>query len=664
VSNNTCTVAVPSCNYIKVYMKSLSGTLRIGTNATVTLSASSFYASTLSKGTQSLVFRPSANDGKSMKVVHGALGNTSVVRTLTYAEKYVECSFYDDGTTSTLYTISLLFGSASVGVLNVFSTTHYTVAGTESTVDRSVGWHRVRVTKSAVGGFVDISIDGTAVGTVWGHCVIPEFQCVAPAPGYNYYFDRLVLDGVLVDGMASVASWSATNGATVSSSSTTYDTTPNPIAIDYIEYSTTSSSSGVGSVNASSTNYSFEFAHDKLFIGTDRDQLRTYSKTTNTLAAVTNALEAGFQCLNQTRLFYAGVHDNRTFVEFSAPLSATSFDVSLDANTIRLAASGSSGDCTGLVSYLDSVYYFSYSSVYRINTGTNVASSFRSEVVSAAHGCIAPKSLAVGDSGIVFLAADGVRGYGALQSVFANDGSGLSMLSGNISGLNKTRSQEFAVLCASNTWLTAHPEAPSINGYSDAQRMAAIGAVYDNRYFLFISKDVYVFDLRRKSINNQPVCTRYKYAGLDSSVYVTSACVTRGDEYGLFVGTNNGRIYQLDTGDTDSGSDIVWHYTTTPLRYGGHYTVKHNKRMYLNAGIRPLDDTSQTQQTTLTLETDDVHTSPQTIGITMTTDADPLRIPISSRGHYLKLKLSGSITGDPIDISAMTILYNARPEVR
>jgi hypothetical protein len=291
-----------------------------------------------------------------------------------------------------------------------------------------------------------------------------------------------------------------------------------------------------------------------------------------------------------------------------------------------LTGQDSAGACTGLAVWNDTVFQFFESAIYVLSTD-GVPANWSAKALSTAHGCIAPRSIAVAPSGVIFLAADGVRSYGSMSMVYSDDESNVRILSDNIK--------------------------PTLMAYTDSEKKAAVGVYYKGRYWLSIANDVYVCDLEKRTSNKQPPWT--KYAGLDVNSFFT----TRGDEYGLYAGSKtSGTIYQLDVGGTDNGAPIPLRYVTPPLTGDGYRTDKHFRHMFVSA------EAPTAQDVTVTLLTDDIPSPPQVVSFDANTDTRPVRIPVPSRGRFAQVVIESSGLEQPITVSEISVVYNPSPKTR
>jgi hypothetical protein len=158
-----------------------------------------------------------------------------------------------------------------------------------------------------------------------------------------------------------------------------------------------------------------------------------------------------------------------------------------------------------------------------------------------------------------------------------------------------------------------------------------------------------VADLNKKTDNAQPVWTFHQYPFI-----ATCAFSTRGDEYGLYVGTDDGSIYKMDTGWSDDGASVDWEYQTPYMAIGGFSALKYFRTLHVGAAvIAPFDPLSDriTDRSHYVRDFDvetrtDEPSSPfnQHIAVsaTLSSDTRPLRIPISSTGRALKLVFKGT----------------------
>lgn len=401
----------------------------------------------------------------------------------------------------------------------------------------------------------------------------------------------------------------------------------NEIAIDYFDYSAgTVYTKQLTTLTATTNQYGFATLKNAAYFSSAYDQLAKFTATGVTAITATNTPSVAFLVEKGRRLFGAGSATDPTKLYYTELDDPEDWGKSGTQNGIYLAGQDSGGTCTGLAVWSDLVFFFSESATYALDT-TGLPANWQAKTLSKSHGCVAPKSLAVAPNAVIFLSADGVRAYGSVQGIYSDDGSAFTILSDNIT--------------------------PTLMAYTDAQKKAAVGAVYNNRYWLAIGSDVYVCDLEKRTENNQPPWT--KYDGHD----INCMHVTRSDEYGLYAGSKtSGHLYHLDTGGNDNGAAISMLYKTPPLAPKGYTTAKHFRTLHMAA------EAPQAQSMTVTVTTDDVSPAAITASFTADTDIQPKRLVTPARGRSAQVKLSSDGLEQDITVSELTMTYNPRPKVR
>ena len=403
----------------------------------------------------------------------------------------------------------------------------------------------------------------------------------------------------------------------------TYDESGWVLDVDRVRYAALETWTHQASFSASATQFAFATLNDECYFCTAYDGLRKFTGSAVSAVTASGTTKGDFLIEKGRRLFSTGDATDPNLLRW------TSLDKPHDwtgGGYAYLSGKDSGGKPTGLAVWNDYLFAFTDSRTYVMST-TGIEENWESKVITTAHGCIAPRSIAVAANGIIFLSGDGVRGYGYLSGVYSDDGSAFYLLSGNIE--------------------------PTIRDYTDEQKREAGGAVYDNRYWLSIGGDVYVCDLEKRTQNKQPPWT--KYSGHD----INCLAVTRADEYGLYSGSaTDGTLYRLDYGDNDDGAAIPILYRTPPLAANGYTTVKHFRSTHLAA------DSPQEQEVTVTVTTDDVSPPPQTVTFDATTDIQPKRLVTSARGRSAQVTLQSEGVSQDLTISEITMTYNPKPRVR
>lgn len=397
----------------------------------------------------------------------------------------------------------------------------------------------------------------------------------------------------------------------------------NQVPLDYVRYSALSAWTHIASVSASSPTTAFATLNDECYFTTAYNSLRKFNGSSVSAVTASGTTTGAHLIEYKRRLFSAGdpTYSSALYVsDLDKPYNWT------DGETMYLAGKDSGGNCTGLAVWSDIIWYFSESAIYALNT-TGTTDNWESKCLSKTHGCVAPRTLAAAPNGVIFLSSDGVRCYGAMENIYSDDGSGLLMMSAHIN--------------------------PSLMEYTDAEKAAAVGSYYRNRYWISIGGDVYVCSLDKRTKDDQPPWT--KYSNFDINCFAT----TRGDEYGLYAGSaSTGTIWQLDTGGTDNGSAIPIVYVTPPIAAKSFATVKHFRHTFIAA------ESPSEQEITVAVETDDIPSPAQTVTLDANSDVRPKRLVTPARGRAAKVRLESDGLDQPITISEITMTYNPKPRVR
>lgn len=358
----------------------------------------------------------------------------------------------------------------------------------------------------------------------------------------------------------------------------------------------------------------------------------------------------------------------------------------IDAGFIFPGGFGGGIKCTGLYPIDDSVIFFSDSSTFEYRYGgfsTDAGSTIiTSRVISDTHGCVAPKSIAGVERGVMFLSSDGVRSYGPIQGLFENDGVGFAYMSRNISGLNCVNNSGLPY-CDDGTLQVRHMNAYDRMryGYSDAERNSSVGLYSHGLYYLFIpislasyvngvivstkAVDCYIADIRRRTDNGQPV---WSFATITGIGHVTCALNTGDDLMSALIGTSSGLIVTLDNNYiTDIGYPFEWEFTTRPISAGGYNFRKHFRRVKVGATVtQSVESASQEEVIDVVVEADDdsggksLHDE---IVVGVDEAAVPKRILAPLDGRAIKVHLSGINKHNRPRISYI-IVEHGRPRVR
>jgi len=482
-------------------------------------------------------------------------------------------------------------------------------------------------------GGTDVGISGFAGSASWQTVEFPPtnmrkfyYACEAQ---FNYA-DCLYVNDILVEDGADASSW---GGMEVAGG--TYYSTPT-IRVESFQYATTSDWTHIGSISATADYVGFTTLNGSMFYSTAYDTV--HSTVGATAVVVATSPEGAFMTSHKRRIFSAGDKDDPSL------LSYTDVDEPEDwagGGSIRLASKDAGDECTGLTVFDNNILYFANDRIWGLDitgadTDWNVAMSGYS-AKSWNIGCVSPRSIAHTDTAVIFFASDRtVRAFGSVLGLFATDGTGLINMGVNI-------------------W-------PTLRAISDSSLSAACGAFFKGRYWLSVDTDgdgvndtTFVCDLSKvhklSDGTTAPAWTQHNYG-------MASFCVTRGDEYGLYGGdTANGHVYKLDTGHNDNGSAISWAYKTPPLSPKGYAGVYHFKHLHLAA------EATTTQSLAVDVTTDDAAPASQNVSITGTTDVQPLRAKVPSRGRSIQYEFSADANEQPVTISSVTTTFIG-PRVR
>ena len=551
----------------------------------------------------------------------------------------VSVKFWDNGIASyeVFRTTEVACGGLYVGKTD--SGSHYEFgtqslfsrSGKSTGVARSAGWHTVTFRRAGT-ALVEAWIDGTSIPVTSSQAttIAIRSHTGADTSGYTWdsYFDTYREDYALKDDFAATSGWTATEtfNATAQIASSGADT-ERLVYIDSFTYSALSDYQAIAALSASADTFGITTLNNRVYFGSAYDSIRYTNGVTASATTASGTTYPAFLVENKRRLFQSGKHDDTSLLNYTAVDAPNDWT---GGGSIRLAGKDGGGECSGLVVWDNVLFYFAPSRIYALDT-TGADSDWVSKTLHTRYGCVAPRSLVSSANGVVFLSDDGVRAYGYIPQVSSDDGSGIVLLSDNIS--------------------------PTIVGITN--KSIAAGAVYKNRYWLSCALDgasennaILVCDLDKRTENNQPVWTKYDIAG------VTCFETTRGDEYGLYGGTENGTIIQLDYGDTDNGVAIPMRYAIPPIPAGGYHTVKHFRHLHT------LGESDTRQYITITPETDDV--SGQGIGVTLTpeTARQPARSILAARGRYIKATIESDGANQPVTLSSLTFTYRPDPRMR
>lgn len=624
--------------------------------------------------------KPAPRNDKSMKLWVRTTANPSgnnptmppnkiaLMRSVDIRLKTVSIRFYDSGETTQPISgfragVAFIPEGAAESWLNGYAiyreNTVYkyrTITGQTNTISGitpSVGWHTITL---RYGG--KLTLDGVDVVTVPNRldetltvaCFIETTDNTATqSDAITYYFDTLKLDDVIVDDIEVVNAtpgnypddeWQLISADTTDDTSergaSLSDAMPDVdawFALDKIVYSALSAwEAGTVTLSASSEHFGFSTLNDIVYFNSPYDELMKFDGSSVSVVSGTQP-RGGFLIEHKRRLWTAGDYADTSMLSYSDVDEPEDW---IGGGDIRLAGKDSGGRCTGIAPFDNKVFYFSDSRIYSIDpTGpdTNWSASMAGyNAISWSLGCIAPKSLIQTDNALIFLSADGVRAYGYIPGMYSQDGSGLIDLSENIR--------------------------PTLDTIDPAMRGKAAGAFYNGRYYLACALGEGATSNNTILVYNLPTQGKpgawTKYVGTDTNpLSVTCFAVTRGDEYGLFAGTNSGTIIRLDIGMSDNGEDIAMVYKTPQLAPKGFETIKHFSTLHL-AG-----ESQAEQSLDVHVDTDDVEIGDVSAMFGSGTAAQPVRLPISSRGRSIQYTLTGSGQAQPLTISRLTTQYLA-----
>ena len=391
--------------------------------------------------------------------------------------------------------------------------------------------------------------------------------------------------------------------------------------VDTVTYSTTDAFNKIAAVSASAERTAFTMLDGTVYFGTAYDEIRSYDGTT--VAAVTasgSAPAAGFLAEKDRRIFAVGKDTDKSLLEY------TDVDQPEDwtgGGALRITGKDSGGEATALAIFNDALFYFSYSRVHQLET-RGLESDWYNRTLTYRFGCISPDTLTSYPNGIIFLAADGLRAYGLVPGFTDQDGSGFLYLSEAIK--------------------------PTLDALDPDYIHKACGAYYKNKLYLSVPVDGTendtTFVLRFAEGDMGPSWTRYSYG-------VSSMFVLRGDEGGLYGGTDDGQIIKMEDGTSDAGSSITLYYKTPPMTPRTGYAVtNHWRRIFVGAQASALQ--------TLTVQpySDDVSGPTYSIDINESSDTTPIRKPMNSRGSSLGLVLTSEGSAQDVTISEVTLTYH------
>jgi hypothetical protein len=233
---------------------------------------------------------------------------------------------------------------------------------------------------------------------------------------------------------------------------------------------------------------------------------------------------------NPSRVIFTGSDANPADLEYFKTLSTVDFDPD-DGDEI-----------TAIVPFLDQLTVFKRNKIFTLRG--NQPSSFIRVLANPALGCVAPRSAAAWDKGVMFLSTRGV---------FSFDGARATRVSEKID--------------------------PALNDLPADTLAAASGVVFQQRYYLFVNETalgasnetVYVFDFTTG--------TWTKYQGWS----IRQAAVWNrvgGDELFGIDDASRSKLLQYRIGASDAGVDIDAHFVTKWFDFGVPERRKMARRMY------------------------------------------------------------------------------------
>lgn len=642
VTSASLTMAIPYSTALSVRSNCgtvLGASLSVDGAAYVNASGPKYSFASISATAHVLKVKPTPRNASSMRLSTTTSAFESGV-TRNVGSGQVSIKFYDGGGTPADFYMGVSFRSGAsdywaegygVTINTVYSTTKYVMTNgsvrTVTNIDRSTGWHTVTFER---GG--RMTLDGEVLMTVPYTPDDIHVECyVYYIGGNSAVFDSLAVNGVVIDDMDSVSGWSTVPldtyaaSASVATYADIYDSTP-WMELDSLAYSALGTfTARATNLTATSNVFGIATMNDALYIASAYDALQKSTGGAFSAVTASGTTTGAYLIEHRNRLFSAGDASDPSLLRYSALDKAEVWDTSGGGGSIYFAGKDSGGNCTGLVSWNDILLYFSESKTYALDTSGEVA-NWSAKTLSTTHGCIAPRSVAAAPNGVIFLSGDGVRSYGITQGVYADDGSAFAILSDNIT--------------------------PTLESYTDAERKAALGCIYNNRYWLAIGDDVYVCDLEKR-IDNQPPWTHY--TGFDIGCFF----VDRADNYALYAGSKtDGTIYRLDYGGSDNGEAIPLYYRFPPVTSDGYTSVKHFRHLHIAA------ESEKPVSVLVTMTTDDVSPPAQSVTFDELTSIQPRRLAVSSRGRSAQIEIQADSTDQDLTISELTLTYNPAPRMR
>ena len=315
------------------------------------------------------------------------------------------------------------------------------------------------------------------------------------------------------------------------------------------------SDSGTKSAISGATNQTSGTTHDGLAIkgkvyivngtdGTAKWDNTTFTRMGQTLDATGNMPKAKTITFHKNRIFLgncdAGTNQSR--IRYSGS-DANPSDQEYYKSTSFIDVQQDDGDViTKLIPFLDSLVVFKNRSTWVLR-GNN-PKDFELVLANPSIGCVAPRTVAAWDKGVVFLSARGV---------FSFDGSKITRMSEKID--------------------------PAINALPVGNIVQANGVVFQQKYYLFVHETgatsypdtAYVFDFISGT------WTKYRSWDIWHAIVWNRA---GGEELHAIRASDRDANLQLLDGTDDGGGDINAYFTTKWLDFGVPERRKMHRRMY------------------------------------------------------------------------------------
>jgi hypothetical protein len=452
------------------------------------------------------------------------------------------------------------------------------------------------------------------------------------------YLDALYTDALCVYDGADTTGWVGTtpSGTSASVASTYADTTPR-VYIDTFGYGYFSTWTNVRSgVSAADGLIGMELFDDKMWLSFPATGM-AYSDGGATLTAASESASAQYGGLlwqNQRRFFIARKDADKGYLAYSATLPAAGNEPDFGAGaTFPLKGISSGGDIMAGGIWDDILWLLTPSELHMAYIrGSTPSSDWYTKLITPAVGCKASKSFVTTPNGFAWLASDGaIRAFGRFYGLPGADGTGTIELSADI--------------------------APTVRANLSSSTVAAH---HRGRLWFIDGTTAYVYVLPDPD-------TKRRGAWLPPFTYpfsVTCLYVTRADDplgYGLFAGTSQGHIVQLDTGTTDAASfesgsptasGIAASWRIPYLAPGGYHTTKHFREVWV-AAYAP-----DAQTVTVTPDTDDVASPAASLAAGPDTKVTPIRAELSSFGAAARYTIATTGTGTSLEVSRFIVHHD------